>query len=51
MYRPVGIGFMNLGALLMSMAIPYDSVKGNAWARIISALMTGTRYKKSIQAR
>ena len=51
MYRPIGIGFMNLGALLMSMAIPYDSAKGNAWGRIISALMTGTRYKKSVQAR
>jgi ribonucleotide reductase alpha subunit len=33
------------------MAIPYDSTKAQRWAAVISSLMTGARYKKSIQVR
>ena len=46
-YRPLGIGYANLGALLMSMALPYDSDGGRAFCGAITALMTGESYAQS----
>ncbi|MBS1835798.1 MAG: vitamin B12-dependent ribonucleotide reductase [Acidobacteria bacterium] len=46
-YRPLGLGFANLGALLMYMGIPYDSNQGRAWAGAISAIMCGQAYLTS----
>src|ERR1700723_237696 len=46
-YRPLGIGYANLGALLMSMALPYDSDGGRDFGGAITALMTGESYAQS----
>ena len=46
-YRPLGLGFANLGALLMSFGIPYDSERGRDYAGAISALMSGQAYLTS----
>ena len=46
-YRELGIGYANLGALLMSRGLPYDSDGGRAWAGAITALMTGWSYRNS----
>ena len=46
-FRPLGLGFANLGALLMSMGIPYDSPEGRDWAGAISAVMCGQAYLTS----
>ena len=46
-YRPLGLGFANLGALLMSMGVPYDSDRGRDWAGSISAIMHGQAYLTS----
>ena len=46
-YRPLGLGYANLGALLMSRGIPYDSDEGRAWAGALTALMTGEAYAQS----
>jgi len=46
-YRPLGIGYANLGALLMSMALPYDSDGGRSFCGAITALMTGESYAQS----
>ena len=46
-YRPLGLGFANLGALLMSMGIPYDSPQGRDWAAAISSIMSGQAYLTS----
>ena len=46
-FRPLGLGFANLGALLMSMGIPYDSPQGREWAGAISAVMCGQSYLTS----
>jgi ribonucleoside-diphosphate reductase alpha chain len=46
-YRPLGIGYANLGALLMSMALPYDSDGGRDLCGVITALMTGESYAQS----
>lgn len=46
-YRPLGMGFTNLGSLLMQMAIPYDSEKGRGLAASITSLMTSEAYKTS----
>jgi ribonucleoside-diphosphate reductase alpha chain len=46
-YRPLGIGYANLGALLMSRGLPYDSDAGRAYAGAITALMTGHAYATS----
>ena len=48
-YRPLGLGFANLGALLMSMGVPYDSDRGRAIAGAISATMCGQAYLTSAQ--
>jgi len=46
-FRELGIGYANLGALLMSRGLPYDSEGGRAWAGAITALMTGWAYRVS----
>ncbi len=46
-FRPLGLGFANLGALLMSMGIPYDSDQGRDWAGAITAVMCGQAYLTS----
>ncbi|RIL07392.1 MAG: hypothetical protein DCC75_10070 [Proteobacteria bacterium] len=48
-YRQVGLGYANLGALLMSLGLPYDSPEGRQWASAVSALMTGQAYLTSAQ--
>ncbi len=48
-YRQLGIGFANLGALLMAMGLGYDSDGGRAMAASISSLMTGQSYKRSAE--
>ncbi len=46
-YRPLGLGYANLGALLMSLAVPYDSDAGRDLCGAITALMTGEAYNQS----
>ena len=46
-FRQLGIGYANLGALLMALGHPYDSDEGRAWAGAITALMTGHAYRTS----
>ena len=48
-YRTLGLGYANLGGLLMSMGIPYDSDKGRAMAGAITALLTGMTYATSAE--
>jgi len=47
LYRPLGLGYANLGALIMRMGYPYDSDEGRAYAGAITSLMTGTAYQTS----
>ena len=49
MFRPLGLGYANLGALLMSLGMPYDSSKGRAMAAAITAILTGTAYQVSAE--
>jgi ribonucleoside-diphosphate reductase alpha chain len=44
LFRPLGLGYANLGSLVMSFALPYDSDQARTMAAAISALMTGTAY-------
>src|SRR5262249_52359017 len=46
-YRPLGLGYANLGAFLMSRGVPYDSDGGRATAAAITALMCGEGYAES----
>jgi ribonucleoside-diphosphate reductase alpha chain len=46
-YRPLGIGYANLGAFLMASGVPYDSDAGRAVAAAVTALMTGEAYAMS----
>ncbi|MBA3738266.1 MAG: vitamin B12-dependent ribonucleotide reductase [Actinobacteria bacterium] len=46
-YRQLGLGYANLGALLMARGLAYDSDAGRAWAGAITALMTGHAYRTS----
>src|SRR5205823_5456627 len=46
-YRPLGLGYANLGALLMSRSLPYDSEPGRAYSAAITALMCGEAYRTS----
>ena len=48
-YRQLGIGYANLGALLMATGLAYDSEDGRALAGSITSLMTGTAYKRSAE--
>jgi ribonucleoside-diphosphate reductase alpha chain len=46
-YRPLGLGYANLGALLMSRGLPYDSAAGRDYAAAITAVMHGAAYAQS----
>jgi len=46
-YRPLGLGYANLGALLMSRGLPYDSDAGRDYAAILTAIMHGAAYAQS----
>jgi ribonucleoside-diphosphate reductase alpha chain len=46
-YRPLGLGYANLGALLMARGLPYDSDEGRAYAAAITSLMCGEAYAHS----
>ena len=46
-YRPLGLGYANLGAMLMSMGIPYDSDQGRDYAAAVTAIMCGQAYVTS----
>jgi ribonucleoside-diphosphate reductase alpha chain len=46
-YRPLGLGYANLGALLMSRGVPYDSDGGRDYAAALTAIMTGEAYAQS----
>jgi len=48
-YRPLGLGFANLGSLLMCMGYGYDSDEGRAWAGALTALLTGVAYLTSVE--
>ncbi|HSK24975.1 MAG TPA: vitamin B12-dependent ribonucleotide reductase, partial [Egicoccus sp.] len=48
-YRQLGLGYANLGGLLMSIGLPYDSDEGRAWCGALTALMTGHAYKTSAE--
>jgi len=48
-YRPLGLGYANLGTLLMLKGIPYDSDEGRAWAASLTAIMCGTAYAVSAE--
>ena len=48
-YRTLGLGYANLGGLLMAMGIAYDSAAGRAIAGAITALLTGTSYATSAE--
>jgi len=47
LFRQLGIGYANIGALLMAQGLPYDSDQGRAWAGAITALLTGHSYATS----
>jgi len=47
LYRPLGLGYANLGALLMARGLPYDSDAGRDYAAAITALMSGSAYAQS----
>ncbi|HEX5029324.1 MAG TPA: vitamin B12-dependent ribonucleotide reductase [Gaiellaceae bacterium] len=48
-FRQLGLGYANLGALLMARGLPYDSDEGRAYAAAITATMTGRAYRKSAE--
>jgi ribonucleoside-diphosphate reductase alpha chain len=48
-FRPLGLGYANLGALLMSFGLPYDSDEGRAVAAAITAIMAGEAYRVSAE--
>ncbi len=48
-FRPLGLGYANLGALLMSYGLPYDSDEGRAVAAALTAIMCGEAYRMSAE--
>ncbi len=46
-FRQIGLGYANLGALLMALGLPYDSPEGRAWAAALTSLLTGHAYATS----
>ena len=46
-FRQLGLGYANLGALLMALGLPYDSPAGRSWAATLTSLMTGHAYATS----
>lgn len=49
LFRPLGLGYANLGALLMTLGLPYDSEEGRAVAAAITAIMSGEAYRTSAE--
>ncbi|MCK5617213.1 vitamin B12-dependent ribonucleotide reductase, partial [Candidatus Pacearchaeota archaeon] len=49
LYRPLGLGYANLGALLMQLGLPYDSDGGRNYAAAVTSLMTGQAYVVSAE--
>ncbi|MHC4859123.1 MAG: vitamin B12-dependent ribonucleotide reductase [Planctomycetota bacterium] len=49
LYRPIGLGYANLGALLMARGLPYDSDGGRAHAAAVTAIMCGEAYRTSAE--
>ena len=47
LFRQLGLGYANLGALLMALGLPYDSKQGRSWAAALTSLMTGHAYATS----
>ena len=47
LFRQLGLGYANVGALLMALGMPYDSTGGRAWAAALTSLMTGHAYATS----
>ncbi|MCX7044127.1 MAG: vitamin B12-dependent ribonucleotide reductase [Candidatus Sumerlaeota bacterium] len=48
-FRPLGLGYANLGATLMSLGLPYDSPEARAWCAAVTAIMTGHAYRMSAE--
>jgi len=48
-FRELGIGYANLGGLLMSLGLPYDSDEGRAWCGALTAVLTGHAYRTSAE--
>src|SRR4051794_4756360 len=48
-YRPLGLGYANLGSMLMQLGVPYDSEEGRAIAASLTAIMCGHAYKTSAE--
>jgi ribonucleoside-diphosphate reductase alpha chain len=48
-YRPLGLGYANLGSLLMQMGVPYDSEEGRAIAAALTSIMCGHAYRTSAE--
>ncbi|HLG85299.1 MAG TPA: vitamin B12-dependent ribonucleotide reductase [Bradyrhizobium sp.] len=48
-FRTLGLGFANIGGLLMTMGLPYDSKEGRALCGTLTAIMTGVAYKTSAE--
>jgi len=48
-YRTLGLGYANIGGLLMAMGFAYDSLEGRAMAGVLSAIMTGVAYRTSAE--
>ena len=46
-FRQLGLGYTNLGAMLMALGLAYDSDEGRGWAASVTALMTGVAYETS----
>jgi ribonucleoside-diphosphate reductase alpha chain len=46
-FRQLGLGYANIGALLMALGMPYDSTGGRAWAATLTSMMTGHAYATS----
>jgi ribonucleoside-diphosphate reductase alpha chain len=49
LFRPIGLGFANLGSIIMSQSLAYDSDPARAFASAVSAIMTGTAYAASAE--
>jgi ribonucleoside-diphosphate reductase alpha chain len=49
LFRPLGLGYANLGALLLSLGLPYDGDDGRTFAAVVTALMTGCAYATSAE--
>ena len=48
-YRTLGLGYANIGSLLMRLGLPYDSDEGRAWNAALTAIITGESYATSAE--